>query len=184
MSTTTHFSLLPPSPARTLLLQTMQCSQDWELLTAFVERGDEQAFSQLVARHVDMVYSAALRQVRDKHLAEEVTQVVFIILARKASSLRADNVLGAWLHKTTRYTALNVLKMQARRRAARAKGGRDGPGIYSRGLKLEMALALARRRDRFSQRARARRDPRCATSSRRRWQRLARCWGSLRTPRG
>lgn len=94
----------------------MQCPRDSEWLDAYVQRGDERAFSQLVAAHVDMVYSAALRQVRNRHLAEEVTQVVFIVLARKAKTLRAGTVLPAWLHKTVRFTALNALKVEARRR--------------------------------------------------------------------
>src|SRR5262245_53635380 len=98
-----------------------QCNEHWNLLRAYVDGGDEQAFSQLVARHIDMVYSSALRQVQDKHLAEEITQIVFIILARKAAALRPGVVLSAWLHKTTRYTAMNVLRAQARREAHERK---------------------------------------------------------------
>jgi RNA polymerase sigma factor (sigma-70 family) len=63
-----------------------------------------------------MVYSACLRQVGDRHLAEEVTQAVFVILARKAGTLGDHIVLGAWLHKTARYAALNALKIERRRR--------------------------------------------------------------------
>jgi RNA polymerase sigma factor (sigma-70 family) len=98
-----------------------QVTQDWPLLREYVERGSEQAFARLVASYVDMVYSAALRQVRRRDLAEEVTQVVFIILARKASTLKPDVMLPAWLHKTARYTAANVLKVQARRTAHERK---------------------------------------------------------------
>jgi RNA polymerase sigma factor (sigma-70 family) len=98
-----------------------QVTQDWPLLREYVERGSEQAFAKLVASYVDMVYSAALRQVRRRDLAEEVTQVVFIILARKASTLKPDVMLPAWLHKTARYTAANVLKVQARRTAHERK---------------------------------------------------------------
>src|SRR5690348_7412746 len=99
----------------------VQCNRHWELLRDYAQRGDEHAFSQVVAEHVDMVYSAALRQVRDKHLAEEVTQTVFIILARKAGSFRPDVVLSAWLHKTTRFTSLNLQRVEARRQAHERK---------------------------------------------------------------
>ncbi|HEV8606576.1 MAG TPA: RNA polymerase sigma factor [Tepidisphaeraceae bacterium] len=90
--------------------------RQWELLQQYAQRGDQQAFARVVAEHVDMVYSACLRQVGDKHLAEEVTQAVFVILARKAALLPEHMVLGAWLHKTARYAALNALKMERRRR--------------------------------------------------------------------
>lgn len=98
-----------------------QVTSDWELLREYVDRGSEPAFARLVGAHVDMVYSAALRQVRRRDLAEEVTQVTFIVLARKAATLRSDVMLPAWLHKTARYTAANVLKVQARRTAHERK---------------------------------------------------------------
>jgi RNA polymerase sigma factor (sigma-70 family) len=94
----------------------LQCNPDCKLLQEYVESGSQRAFAQLVAEHLDMVYSSALRQVHDHTLAEEVVQVVFVILARKASTFRPDIILAAWLHKTTHYAALNLLRTERRRR--------------------------------------------------------------------
>jgi len=90
---------------------------DLTLLQDFAVRQSEPAFAALVERYVGLVHSAALRQTGDAHLAEEITQAVFIVLARKAASLGKGTVLPAWLYRTTRYTASNALKIQRRRQA-------------------------------------------------------------------
>ena len=90
-------------------------SDDFELLRRYVAEGSEEAFALLARRYVNLVYSAALRQVRDRHLAEDVTQAVFLVLARKAKSIRRKTPLSAWLHTTTRYAAGDVLRARARR---------------------------------------------------------------------
>ena len=76
---------------------------DAELLQGYTELRDEAAFTELVERHVDLVYSAALRMVGgDAHLAHDVTQSVFIDLARKARTLPAARFLPGWLYSSWR----------------------------------------------------------------------------------
>ena len=90
-------------------------NDDMALVREYAARQSEQAFETLVARNVSLVHSAALRQLRDPHLAEEITQTVFIILARKAGSLNPKTILPGWLYRTTRYVAAAALKIQRRR---------------------------------------------------------------------
>jgi RNA polymerase sigma factor (sigma-70 family) len=94
----------------------MHVQDDIELLQKYAKGHAETAFSALVERHLGLVHSAAWRQVHDSQLAEEVTQAVFIALARKASTFRPGIVLPAWLYRATRYAASNVLKAERRRR--------------------------------------------------------------------
>jgi len=90
---------------------------DMACLRQFVRDASQEAFTALVQRRIDMVYSAALRQVNDRALAEDVTQVVFITLARKAPDLvHRDVVLSAWLFRTTHLAALDALRRERRRR--------------------------------------------------------------------
>jgi DNA-directed RNA polymerase specialized sigma24 family protein len=76
-------------------------TDDITLLREYAQNHSEEAFAALVSRHLNMVYSVALRQVRDTHLAEEITQAVFIILGRKADKLQRHAVLSGWLCRTT-----------------------------------------------------------------------------------
>jgi RNA polymerase sigma factor (sigma-70 family) len=88
---------------------------DMTLLREYFQRNSEEAFAALVSRHVNLVYSVALREVHDPQLAEDITQAVFVILARKAESLNSKIVLSGWLCRTARYTSANALTIQRRR---------------------------------------------------------------------
>ena len=90
-------------------------NDDMALVQEFAAHRSEPAFATLVDRHLGLVHSAAWRQVGDAQLAEDITQAVFIILARKAGSLGAKTVLAAWLYRTTHYAAADVLKTRRRR---------------------------------------------------------------------
>jgi uncharacterized protein (TIGR03435 family) len=88
---------------------------DMELLRDYDRQGSEEAFAELVRRHINLVYSVAFRHVGIAAQAEEITQAVFIILARKAAGLRPGTILEGWLYETTRLTALSFLRGERRR---------------------------------------------------------------------
>jgi uncharacterized protein (TIGR03435 family) len=88
---------------------------DMELVQNYSRLDSEEAFAELVRRHINLVFSVALRHVGIPAHAEEITQAVFIILARKAASLRPDTVLEGWLYETTRLTSSSFLRGERRR---------------------------------------------------------------------
>jgi RNA polymerase sigma factor (sigma-70 family) len=95
----------------------MNSLTDQQLLRDYAGSRSEPAFAELVRRHVDFVYSAALRMVRDVHLAEDVTQKAFVALAQNARQLADRTVLSGWLHRTAQNLAANTVRSDMRRRA-------------------------------------------------------------------
>ena len=92
-------------------------ASDLELLEQYARHNSEEAFGALVNRRLDLVYSAALRQVGLPQLAKEVAQSVFVDLARNASRLKPDTFLTAWLYQVTRRTAIDVVRKKSSRQA-------------------------------------------------------------------
>src|SRR3954465_3760599 len=88
---------------------------DSVLLKEYVEHGSEEAFATLVARHVNKVYSIALRHTRNAHQAEEITPAVFVILARKSRQLGKRVILSGWLCRTARLSAVTFVRSEIRR---------------------------------------------------------------------
>jgi len=99
----------------------MQSKPDAQLMREYAEHGSEAAFSEIVSRYADLVYSAALRQTASPELARDVAQSVFSDLARKARLLAAKLAVGqslvGWLYRGTRYEALTLLRDERRRQA-------------------------------------------------------------------
>jgi RNA polymerase sigma factor (sigma-70 family) len=85
------------------------------LLGRYVRQNAEDAFAEIVRRHLGLVHSAALRQVRSPQLAEEVAQSTFIKLARNARQLAPETILTAWLYQVARREAIDVVRREARR---------------------------------------------------------------------
>src|SRR5580765_3966057 len=95
----------------------MNSLTDQQLLLEYTGHRSEAAFAELVRRHIDFVYSAALRMVRDPHLAEDVTQAVFVALSQQARHLTDRPVLSGWLHRTSQNLAAKTIRSDVRRRA-------------------------------------------------------------------
>src|SRR6188474_317408 len=91
---------------------------DAQLLRRYADEKSETAFAELVRRYLNLVYSAALRQVGgDAHRAQDVAQVVFSTLAQKAASLTGHPVLAGWLYTATQHAAAKVIRSETRRHA-------------------------------------------------------------------
>jgi RNA polymerase sigma factor (sigma-70 family) len=93
-------------------------TSDLDLLRRFARENSQDAFTEIVRRHVNLVYSAALRQVRSPQLAEEISQSVFADLARSGTGIlpvSETNSLAPWLYSVTRRTAIDVIRKESRR---------------------------------------------------------------------
>lgn len=104
---------------------TTEAKTDAQLLQEYAKAGDACAFSELVRRHLPMVRATARRSVRDAQLADDVTQAVLIILARRAGSLQAGTSLAGWLFQVTRYTASNAIRIEMRHRKRQQVAARE-----------------------------------------------------------
>ena len=95
---------------------------DAQLLRDYAATRSEAAFAEIVRRQVALVHSAALRQVNgDAHLAQDVTQLVFTDLARKAGEVARHRVLAGWLFTSTRFAAAKLVRGERRRQAREAE---------------------------------------------------------------
>jgi RNA polymerase sigma factor (sigma-70 family) len=88
-----------------------------DLMRAYAEHDSETAFAELVHRHINLIYSVALRHVGNSHDAQDITQAVFVILAKKAANLRQRTNLTGWLYETARFTSSQLLRTRARQQA-------------------------------------------------------------------
>ncbi len=108
----------PGRPRRTESAET----DDRELLRRFAEEKSERAMAELVRRHIDLVHAAALRQTHGhRAMAEDVTQAVFVDLARRAGELTRHPALVGWLHTATRFAAVKTLRTESRRHGREAE---------------------------------------------------------------
>src|SRR5205823_13545753 len=116
--------LLPATVHTIMRMSNTVMTSDGELLKQYVKFDDREALGKLVLQYVDFVYTAALRQVHDYHLAQDVAQVVFIILAQRAHRIRRSTSLASWLFTTTRFASANALRMEMRRRHRERRAAR------------------------------------------------------------
>jgi RNA polymerase sigma factor (sigma-70 family) len=106
--------------------QRLAAMDDRTLLRRFAANRDEASFSELTRRYVNLVWSAAYRVTGDSDTASDVTQMVFIDLARKAGSLPEAVVLGGWLHRAATFSARKTLRTN-QRRVARERAAMSDP---------------------------------------------------------
>ncbi len=89
---------------------------DSQLITSYAHNRAAGAFEQLVERHIDFVYAAALRQTGDTHIAQDITQAVFLLFSERAGRLKPGTLVKGWLFNATRYVVANARRAEARRK--------------------------------------------------------------------
>jgi RNA polymerase sigma factor (sigma-70 family) len=131
-----------------------QCvtTSDVELLRRYLRDQNENAFAEVVRRHIDWIYGLALRQVRDPGDAEDATQAVFILLLRKFSRFRESQVLGPWLFRSTLLICRDVRKKRRRlenheRKAAEMRSAVDADENWPSDLSCRLDRAIGRLRN-------------------------------------
>jgi RNA polymerase sigma factor (sigma-70 family) len=117
---------------------------DQELVARFVERRDEAAFATLVQRHGSLVLGVARRLLHDGSLAEDVFQATFLLLARKAGTVRRKDSVGSWLHSVAVRLARRAQTNAARRQAREEEAGRGGRVPPPADPSAELSLREAR----------------------------------------
>jgi RNA polymerase sigma factor (sigma-70 family) len=131
--------------------------QDFDLLQRFTRDGEQSAFADVVRRHLDLVFATALRKVGDTGGAQEISQNVFSVLARKAWRFAPDDSLPAWLHKTALLESKSWLRGELRRHrreetaaelGTTMKTAADQPAFNALVPLLDEALLSLRERDR------------------------------------
>jgi RNA polymerase sigma factor (sigma-70 family) len=124
-------------PGGHLVMERMDTDHD--LLDAWVRNRDQTAFTRLVQKHAGLIHASVLRQTGRTDLAKEVVQVVFILLARKASSLPRKVVLSGWLFRAAHFATRDLLKSERRRlhREMNANEMQDQASMPNRSLESD-----------------------------------------------
>src|SRR3954471_19954736 len=108
-------------------MMATEVDNDHELLRLYVQDASHEAFEELVRRHVALVHSAAMRQMGNPHDAEDVTQAVFVALAKNANRVRREQVIAGWLVTATCHLASNAKRQAARRRRHEQRAAEMNP---------------------------------------------------------
>jgi RNA polymerase sigma factor (sigma-70 family) len=125
---------------RAALLDRGDGPSDCRLLDAFLTRRDEAAFEALLRRHGPMVLGVCRRVLHNRHDAEDAFQATFLVLVRKASTVRPRELVGNWLHGVAYRTAMNARRMNARRRRKEQEAQRTEETVHPVGGPMDEML--------------------------------------------